>query len=1257
MCLPSFKIKFNNTLKGLPDDGNMIYEYSPFYNLKINKSEFESGQSGDNIDLASLRLKASEMELSIDSPIELDVEESYDGSANIVLNDRTNPLKIVNSRFYLTSAYTYKIGDRKGNIDTNIYTRDNFKVEAKITKSVQSLVKVDFLGLIDNGKMPIGNYTFYFKLSDSDGNESDFIAESGKVVCHIGNINQPHHIRGGQLNENSNKSIKLRLNNLDMAYSYVNVYYVRNTEHGGQEISLAYKINDKYKINGVTSDITITGYEDLSELDMMEIQSEYAEFSSVNSAENCQNILFAGNITNEFELYKQLEKLSLFVVPEISFDRSIGNLTSNYTEEFNKEWGYEYYNTKNIYYSLGYWNEEIYRFGIMYILNDYTLSPVFNIRGVKELTTSQKWLEYSTVKPSTKVNIQDDYSIEGTKGEHNSKGVFRINLKESANSIFSNTGDIKPLGLKFNFLGSIVNGLGGLKELTKGFVIVRQKRIPTILAQSVGISTSKHGSLPLIKSESSYIIDSFLQKDSNNIPKLGKSTTEVTNVYNNALLCPEASMRTSIYNSYFDSSEYTLKENLFQPKSTILENRYFKRNKYNKEQYELESLSSDKILNSVDITASLMLIESGTNIIRNGNHTFSSKAGDRVTTHDNVDVVYGDFSDPANTIKSTRNYNLSTSKVRGEFNSYIGVNDNRIKQGTYYNIYQKGYNFNRNWKEYFKLRYNDSTPYYPVSDRIGWNENISQTFYRGDCYINTYSHRMNWNFIDPEFPGTTKIVDPYTWFKNYRVHNKVTKTMNSDNNEIELQYNKLLPLFTFKYKGESITSRLYEGNVSDASEGIIDSEHKKFKTYAQVNGEFGYTKMNRIDVNSVGLGQWVTFKVFSNSNLAMRDVDLTRPDEEAQFKMKRAFYPFRSIDPKINLPESTILNRALSKSTGDKMYFNVTDKPFYKTNFSTRIYYSNALQKTSFINGNRVFLTHNYEDYTVEYGKIVKLVEWYGSIIAVMEHGVLLIPINEQVLLPGQEGQEVSVSSGDVLSKNPRIISNSFGSLWADSIIKTDKFIYGIDTVAKKIWRTNGQGLEIISDMAIQQYLNDNIKLSESDRKELVYFNSIKTHYNAFKTDIMFVFNYNNVRWNMCWNESLEKWTTQYTWFPEFSENINNIFYTFGNKYVHENSENYLYKHGFAGVKELEGDIKPAYWYDEQHPFEFEFVINDVQGVQKIFDNLKIISNNVEPNSLIYEITGDGFDWAKYKEDIYNINKKFLEEKDGGFDYEFPVKL
>ena len=1251
--LPNFKIFVKNLLQGVPEAGNLIYKYNPFFNLKIKNPETYK-------DLTSLRLNANKAGLSIESPIEMDIEESYDGSANIVLNDKKNPLKIINSRFYLTDSKHYEIGDRKGNLDTNIYTEDNFKVEASLIKSVNSIVNIDLVGVFEGGKMPVGNYTFYIKLADSDGNESDFIAESGKIICHIGNVNQPQYIRGGQLNEDSGKSIKLTIKNVDMAYTYINVYYTKTTGTDQEQVNTAYRIQDKFRIKELNTPITITGYEVHEEISLDDINIQLTEFNSTKSLENCQNISFVGNVSKNYELYKKLENLSLFITPELVNKESIGNLTTSYQDTVDKKNGFEYYNVNNIYYRLGYWDQEIYRFGIVYILNDYTLSPVFNIRGVKELSPNTQWAEFSnshsdyyknTVRNIT-FNIQEDNIIEHTKGLENNKGIFKINhdvVTDKTNNIFDGNNGIRPIGIRMKFHADLItNPLEGLPQYTKGFFIVRQKRIPTILAQAVGISTTRHGNLPVIKSNNNYIIDSFLTPDGKKKPMLGHSVFELngSEVVNNALLCPEAALRTEIFNTYFNSAEYSLIKSKYQPSS-----RQFNKLGANSNQYGLDKLTNVGN-SSFAINAGLLLIEPEIELTRNNKYTFSSKSGDAIVSYKTTDVKYGDYSDPTNTIDVLK-YNNSTSKVRGVFNTYIGVDYKNIEQSTYYDIYQKGYNFKNDWRDYFKLRANDSSPFFPVSDRISWNEvelknpvngesmTVSKAFYRGDCYISTYTHRMNWNFQDPELPTNTRIVDTYTWYKHWRVSKRASAIV-KENGELEsasetLSYNKLMPLYT--YKGKNIVSNLYDDSSIENDIGnIITPEDKGYKKYSENNGTFGYDKLNRPDINAVGLGQWVTFKVCSNVNLAMRDVDLTRPSEEAVFKMKRSFYPLQSMEKSISLPESKVINNGISKTIGDKYYFDIGDIPFIKESFSTRIHYSNVLQQSTFVNGNRTFFSKNYQDYSMEYGALVKLVEWYGNLIAVMEHGILMIPVNERAMMKNESGENVYINTDIVLPKNPRVLSNTYGSIWSDSITKTSRYLYGIDTVAKKIWRTNGETFELISDLKIQKFLNDNINLKESDTDNRIGVSSVKTHYNAFKQDISFVFKFQTRKWHLCWNEILEKWVTRYSWFPEFSENINNIFYTFANNNVHTSAGNYLYKHGFAGTMEEKGIIKPSHWYGEQHPFEFEFVVADAQGVQKIFNNLKIISNKVEPNSIIYEITGDGFEWSDQKTDIINLN-------------------
>lgn len=101
---------------------------------------------------------------------------------------------------------------------------------------------------------------------------------------------------------------------------------------------------------------------------------------------------------------------------------------------------------------------------------------------------------------------------------------------------------------------------------------------------------------------------------------------------------------------------------------------------------------------------------------------------------------------------------------------------------------------------------------------------------------------------------------------------------------------------------------------------------------------------------------------------------------------------------------------------------------------------------------------------------------------------------------------------------------------------------------------------------------------------------------------------------------------------------------------------NGFYVHGRAGIFNemdyedagFDNQILPTKWYEKQEPFEFEFVVNDDIGLHKIFDNLVIISNNVQPEEIQYEIVGDVYNFnksgifrnQKFNEDIWNKNRR-----------------
>jgi hypothetical protein len=154
--------------------------------------------------------------------------------------------------------------DREGDNDTNIYDIESFDTDVSLYKKINTVAKLNFTGLNTSGNLKVGNYVFYFKLADSDGNETDFIAESGIVTCHIGNLNDPSSIQGGIRDENSYKSVSFILSNIDSSYNNVVVYYTRSTSDvDGNELTSSFKILKMYSVYNNIAKINITGFENV----------------------------------------------------------------------------------------------------------------------------------------------------------------------------------------------------------------------------------------------------------------------------------------------------------------------------------------------------------------------------------------------------------------------------------------------------------------------------------------------------------------------------------------------------------------------------------------------------------------------------------------------------------------------------------------------------------------------------------------------------------------------------------------------------------------------------------------------------------------------------------------------------------------------------------------------------------------------------------------------------------------------------------
>ena len=1421
---------FYTYLNSLRQKGNLVYEYNPFHNYQteqtlylvdnvfivpkgcvvdtnngeilnlleegkwkdkrgkiITENDFgnnykkaESGtvyaQAGSIIDLDTEQLN-----FDLEHPVDIEIQPSYDGSVNLILNDNKNIPRLINSRFSVREKNTYEIVDRIGENDTNIYNSKYFNNDTSLYYQYTTIPTISFEELID-GQFPVGQYCFYITYCDSDGNESDIVSESNLIPLFIGGEGIPFSMDGGIKNERSNKGVLLKVSNLDTSYSFIKIKYIRyfadyqqNRVFEGKEIIKKYEISNYENIY-----VSITGYEETLDFDPNIININRFNPKSILTQAQCKNMLFFGNITKITDNYKELSDLSLRIVPNIKIE-TLEQPNNNYS-------GSEgYYNPQNMYYKVGYFDQEYYSFGIVYIYNNGTLSNVYPTMGYSITgKNSTEIIEnipgiYSDESIENVLLVRDYIEVdnEGWIKENslkqfsniylNSKGVCKIDLRDDYSS-----SDI--ISIEFNIPDEVSKYLSENLGIN-GYFFVRQKCVPNIIAQCYLMPFDEELKAPILETKeettSKYYSECFVSQRKTTTEKwpvpqllkglsdrsyIEKTTTifepkKITHNYDVRLreyddswspsgkcyvgICPDFLLNQPYYNQIFNSSDFRIQQ-VSNNSSLFRDGRFWK-------EKEDVKYTHGKTSNTVTICSVTEDVPSV--VIKD--KTFKLKKGqtEEAVRFEYVQYDSGEYSaGSGEEDKASESTNIS----RGMYSPFLAIySDQKLETSQLYNIYSST---QLNTRQEISNRLKSSEPYYAISDRVellSGQKNSIQCF-RGDCFVNTFTYRLNRNFNDPSLPNNDVIVDENTWADNY-------SAVNSDNwNNIILS-----------------------------------------------------------DLNAIKIGSWITFKCRSAQNYALRSVDHSYVSEEALMGAPRSFYPKSSLLEKgeNKMPDSYLYNDAYRATLGYKCYFKLLDINYIKDSFLNRIQYSAISIQDSFKNNYRVSLSTYFRDYSQEYGSIQKLVGFEGYLLVIFEHAIGVAVINERVLAGSGDGEPVFINTKNVLPEELTIITDTYGTQWPESVIKSEAgYVYGVDTIAKKIWRVKGQQLEILSDFKVNKFLIENISLGEREHYPIIGLKNVKTHYNNNKKDIMFTFYddiYQNEEkvWNLCYNELLEQFITFYSWIPSYSENIDTQFFTFNrntskwltllgkcnyripentgivvdipvlndynseavlyyrattnsaesivtiknqdgttyekevtvdapefieiankqdfkndniintsfklekdhwgnwryvdkdalaenkikftenifskenpvitllitpmidiqnivtgltestqfptetiaftlknivnNQFLTQNEKQLpnlttdFYLHGKAGIFNVKENLYPTHWYGEYHPFEFEFVVNDKIGQQKIFNNLVIISNKAEPESFHFEIEGDNYEFSSDKRTMY----------------------
>ena len=1306
------KMELDVLTNSLPTKGKLVYEYNPFHNYRLSENKYsykdnlytlrqledqfgiipgfeesdkclgsKDGEKStilgiktneiyndhivlnkiDDIELHEkgelLDFNTDELKFSLKNPVQIIPQYSYDGSVNLILNDGINIPRLINSRFSATGKNTYEIIDRKGNNDTNIYdSGEQFDIDTSLYKIVTKIPKVELLSVSSGGQLKIGNYHFYFKLADADGNETDFVAESGLVSVFIGEGSYSS-VHTGTKNENSAKQVIFRLSDIDSAYDYITVYYSRYTAEAGENMETEYiKIDKKYSRQ--SSKIVITGFEPTIPITIQDINLQYNLVNAVETSAVCQNMLFMGNVHKQEIPYEELQDLSLRIYPKVKYEQYT-RVSELYKPDKAKQ---TYVDPLFIYNNTGYWPGELYRFGIVYIMPNGELSPVFNIRGaidiVKVIGTNGE------IIPSLSSNIIPEklYTDDGQRfkipynentnlfTESESTGIRYENVKgvcslKPNSNISSSKVDYQIL-YSFEFIIS-EEVRAELSKYIKGFFFVRQTRMPLILAQGLTLGIDKESRTPTIPTAAGFLIElqdglekthvetedinglnyisegflrrytfKFKKKSSGLWSKIGKiagiaaavvgmatativtfggaavatavatiggalctaavgttaaftigsafvigvgvaagaiagatvggtiavtqeigqavkrigakkrlngKNTKAPSGYKivetdesrlltdefleriiikdpthndvNAILCPDYTVNQSYYNQIFTGNNHYIETDLRQSAS-IEANSYESYLSNNGRHFYIGAYTN--ITSKQSTNCEIIAVEDNIKATGISQTIFRSRAGEAEEAWQ--------YEYIAEEMVDTDNRQKNSDIIRGCFSPYLACLNKEIGPAKIVNIYIPGYDPTL-MQEYIEIRMHDNSTYQAVTDRYSINpettissniqqkdQDMSISVYRGDCYLCQYSQRINRNFNDPSALYNDEIVDEKTWKDNYDPTN---------------------------------------------------SEK--------------YSKINLGDVNAIPLGMWVTFQLRSSNNLNIRTLDYSNVDETAMTGHPRGYFPYlpMSTEGVYKTPDSGIYNKGFTKSVSDKWNLSLPDVPYIKNWYGTRIMYSDVHVNDGFKNGFRIFRGQNYRDYTREYGEIVKLISLESSLLCVFEHGVALIPVNERTIAGEGVGGPVYINTSNVLPENPIVLSDMYGSQWADSVLKVPgktgdavQYVYGVDTIAKKIWRTDGRSFQCISDMRVQEFLNNNITLGERELTPILGIRNVKTVYNAFKRDVLFTF-YDNTYgfeekvWNLCWNELLEKFITFYSWVPSYMENINNTPFSF----------------------------------------------------------------------------------------------------------------
>ena len=1120
-------------------EGNVVYDYRPLMN-------FKSDYNGGLEDVVMIGEFNTELfNFNINFPVyDIELQNSYDGTINVIFTDNFNVPRLINTRIAFKGS-RFEIINRRG-ADSNIYNNESFNTTIKLQQQSRKLVNVEFT-THGGGELQAGSYSYYFYYETEEGFRTPIKFQSLPVSVYDGD--NAANIKGTRRNNVTSeylattKSNKFALSNLDTQFPYLRVIFCYTSGEVG-EITVTRLIDNRYRFNAYF-EFEHFGVESYQDLQIEELSLIDASITKARTITQLNNRLFIGNIEQRDYPIEVLEAFTAKIKLKQEIHRTAIEL--NKTEDFNNLYSPIIFstidnqsqaNSKVLYYRLGYWAEESYIFGIIYIMSDGSESPVILLNSFDSLSTAT--------------------------GDDLPKGLFRTGLRkdttgnliplvnEAASQTNNTTVNNIYIQLDFN---DAINELG-LPADTLGFKIVRSKRNKNAITQGYVVNTvpvplsdyldanSKNKSLQDYGNLSKYRIEGSRtakliptpgfqfeapvaygnvgnkEKDNskvwssvhslafngshyNDVNRNGEPNNRNFDTTYAAFYSPDAIVKEEEYAKQFTNTQNTIKYlyqvdacNSLRANTTIdAENKSrlpimtcFKPIKYNVTNEQVKPINAEYCFGHLDQTNAL---------------GFTSVASCNVWTSSNL--------------VNSSNFEDDFVELRSSFNGYLGIKHGEAKQ-----IYNA------------------------VAERV---DNLVQD---AEVICNETNNILNFGFQNKPYNTLQirKVIEVANIYGSggIRPSNQLKSIYNVDTETFfpitnNIYWNRAKADETKSEYIYGVASLPYEGQVNGVESANYDKTLQGGSYVLNVYGGDCFIGLcfRRIFINSIqrtddtisgndsNTGFYLCIVTESNENPYLRNEEVVDINEESN----RSFAPIYTsnqnyvtgwstvINPnnfqrtndwhtwrKYRQPETDGYNRGYGTTETFRRYFYVLNVPFVKAKFSTRIYYSDLFVNGGFENAYRYIQAVNYKDYSSRLGAIVKIIGKDNGLVCVHENGVELIPVSQRTIInnDGTQAGQIYVDSLGVLAEpsNTQILSDDYGSTWQGSICRTDNTVYGTDIERERIWRINN-GLELISEFNIQTWINSYFDQYKG-QIPIIAKRDVKTYFDAKTKDVWFVF-------------------------------------------------------------------------------------------------------------------------------------------------------